>query len=1218
VRYFSAFSFACVSLAFSVVADAANISSTWVNNNLNEDWLAPANWSAGVPNNGGGNTYNATIYSWVRVNSPITIDNLNSLPGARLLVHNTSMTVLDGSVFGLGERRPTILMEGFENPSSLSLGNVAQFADGTVDNVSLIAESNNGSATISWNNASIQKVGLNASIQLTGVGAALLNASDSSNPLASLSENRGTVSIANGSSLTLASLRNLGNAETGGLFGVSNGTTLDIIGDVESTGTFGATASTVRIGGSLFGGGSLGLGGATQGTVDIGGSLIVKSLKIAGVSSLTVDGNTELTGRASVVGADARMDIGGNYLSKSYQSGGTIYGSSLEIKQSASARVRGDFLNDGYLSILAAYDPSNILLLTQHSTLVVDGDMTGAGTIDLTSYVRGNDYTMTASLVIGGDWDQTSTVNITAGADPGRTSTASITVKGHLTQLDANGVLHAGRFDLISNGETIAQLRLGDSVIRELERDVMISLTGAKSSIINSTSQASVLTGLRENRGQLYLKDGATIQTNVDFYNHRLNSSPGSLEVTQGSKLLVGGNFLSDGNLTLETGADTGAVTSLISVGGNLTNKGTFSVSSSAISGVAKSGVEVAGNVGGTSPIQLTASATLGGEARSYLKASSFGTGSGDTIDGVSLQLTSSGAGQGIAEVLIDGPKIRNIGPSAVISLTGANSRFTQVGTMENALVVERIYGTLSFLNLATYTSPGAISVLKDPSSSIAGKLNIQNGGKFTASTTLENRGTINLTPRLLNGGMASTLSVVGDMNNYATVNLRGGAVTTGIPLGSLLSVNGRLTNAGTISIAPQTPTNATPLASAKLLASGGVTNSGVIDVQGRDAVFESTSVLENLSSGYIIIRDAGSLVAASEVLNSGDLALESSNSFSTSATNITTQSNIAGRLENLGTISITSRVTNSFATSKGRSALTVSSLSNPGTISLTASASKTGQTGNAVLTVTNSFQQLQAGVLTAGTLSVAAAVAGASSEVYIPGTISRIGSAASINLNGSNAHIRQTSDQSDALATLRDIDGRFSLTSRSFSPSGDINVGTQGTLNLGSGANFQMGAGKLFESDGLLQMNAGSIFGAIEDVVFGDSSLLKYVFTIGTGNTLAIGDLTSAGEVVLAGNLSLNFSSIAVFSPLPTTQFTLLRGGLVSGEFANVADGEFINVLWNGNIAGQFQLDYQSDRVVLTNFQSVPEPSMMVLLALSGLILGAGYKTRIARAKRP
>ena len=333
VRFFSAFSFVCVSLSSIVLVDAGSISSTWLDNNVNENWFTPANWSAGVPNNGGGNTFTASIDSQVRVTSPVTIDNLNFLPGARLYVQNTAMTVLADSVFGTGGTPPRIQVQGFENPSSLSLGNVAQFEEGVVDNATLIAESSNGSATIGWNNASIQKVGPNAFIQLIGAGAALLNTSDSSNPLASLSENRGTVIIANGGSLTLPSLRNLGNGETGGSFGVDNGTTLDIIGDVESTGAFGASASTVRIGGSLFGGGSFGLGGTTQGTVEIGGSLIVKSLSIAGISSLAVDGNTELTGRATLVGENARMDIGGDYLSKSYQSGGTIYGSPSKLSK---------------------------------------------------------------------------------------------------------------------------------------------------------------------------------------------------------------------------------------------------------------------------------------------------------------------------------------------------------------------------------------------------------------------------------------------------------------------------------------------------------------------------------------------------------------------------------------------------------------------------------------------------------------------------------------------------------------------------------------------------------------------------------------------------------------------------------------------------------------------------------------------------------------------
>lgn len=450
-------------------------------------------------------------------------------------------------------------------------------------------------------------------------------------------------------------------------------------------------------------------------------------------------------------------------------------------------------------------------------------------------------------------------------------------------------------------------------------------------------------------------------------------------------------------------------------------------------------------------------------------------------------------------------------------------------------------------------------------------------------------------------------MSVAGDLNNFGSISLRGVAATSAVPIGSILSVAGRLNNEGSITLSPQTSSLSDPVAATKLVATGGISSSGIINVRGRGASIES---LGAFSTSALLIVEGGGQLSAENLSNTGYVRVESADfgSFSTSPTNITTQIGVSGLLENSSTFSIETRVWNSSVTSKGRSAVTVSELSNLGAISLSAASSRAGQTATSILTITNSYRELQSGVLTAGTLSLAASAAGTSSEIYIPESISRIGSAASISLTGANSHIRRTSDQSDALATLQNIDGRFSLTSRSFSPPGDFNIGTQGTLNLASGANFQIGAGKVFESDGLLQMNAGSILSATGEVLFGDDSLLKYVFTIGAGNTLGIGNLTSMGEISLAGDLSLNFSSITVFAPLSSAEFTLLKGALVSGEFANVADGDFIDVLWNGALSGRFQLDYRSDRVVLTNFQSVPEPSTMVLLVLAAFALCSAY----------
>lgn len=92
---------------------------------------------------------------------------------------------------------------------------------------------------------------------------------------------------------------------------------------------------------------------------------------------------------------------------------------------------------------------------------------------------------------------------------------------------------------------------------------------------------------------------------------------------------------------------------------------------------------------------------------------------------------------------------------------------------------------------------------------------------------------------------------------------------------------------------------------------------------------------------------------------------------------------------------------------------------------------------------------------------------------------------------------------------------------------------------------------------------------------------------------------LAVGGLATLAGKLSVSFLNGYQNSILSGAQFTLLTGTTLTGAFANVPNGGFLTT---SDGAGIFQVNYGpsfANSVVLSNFQAIPEPSTVALLAL-------------------
>jgi hypothetical protein len=501
------------------------------------------------------------------------------------------------------------------------------------------------------------------------------------------------------------------------------------------------------------------------------------------------------------------------------------------------------------------------------------------------------------------------------------------------------------------------------------------------------------------------------------------------------------------------------------------------------------------------------------------------------------------------------------------------------------------------------------------PPATTKGVLLLQAGAVFTTARHFTNTGAVTLSA---GGTTPSLLNVGGDLTNAGTVSLKAGAATSSLPKGVVVDVAGDLNNSGTFSLS-SSQSGTTPLsASGRLSVAHGVINIGTMSFQGKDGVVEFVGIVSNQfqsnsQPGKFSILDGSSLVAQNSFTNSGSLVVSTTIGKDGNST-LVTQATVQDAFTNSGNVSISALAQGTSATTNSQAILSVESLSNLGTLSLTATTSRAGQSAFAILNVTDSFQQLQGATLTGGTIKVSAAGtgAGAVAEFRMPGAINTIGAGAAISLAGTSATIRNTLDQSDALAGLVEVDGSLNLANRAFIPAGDFKVGSTGTLALASGGNLQMTADRILQEDGKLDLAAGATLSALH-VTFGETANLNFsiAFTNG-GHTLNTGVL-NVMNLSLGGVLTLSLTSLPTVTPLETDQFVLFSADAMTGTFGNVNGGGWVDVTYNNAVKGRFLLTYGANQALLSNYQAVPEPGTVELCiaAIASFAFGYGRKTR-------
>jgi hypothetical protein len=134
-------------------------------------------------------------------------------------------------------------------------------------------------------------------------------------------------------------------------------------------------------------------------------------------------------------------------------------------------------------------------------------------------------------------------------------------------------------------------------------------------------------------------------------------------------------------------------------------------------------------------------------------------------------------------------------------------------------------------------------------------------------------------------------------------------------------------------------------------------------------------------------------------------------------------------------------------------------------------------------------------------------------------------------------------------------------------------------------------------------------------DMLLTDNSLLEFELG-GTSAGVNFDQLVINGQVTLDGDLNLSFINGFEMTALPTDFFTLLTSTMLLGQFDNVLNGQR---LITSDGLGSFQVNYgvgsvfNPNHVILSDFQTVgvPEPALLIQLAMSGFLAGAAFRRR-------
>jgi hypothetical protein len=472
--------------------------------------------------NGGNLTFAAGNATGITTLSATVVEEnggqlINTTNGSNALASLTSITATGSLTIG----GPTFVDAGsFSNAGSLTILKGESFTVGSLSQISgstLTAGTYVLDANLNLSGAT-QSITTNAT-NLTLGGGTIENA-NSTNALAKLATNSGSLTLANNATFTTA-----GNFSSTGTLTIDKGS------------SFTVTGTLAQISGSTLSGGTFVLGG----NLNVGSGINITT----NATSLTLEGGTIEAGTSNAL-ANLASNTG-----------------SLTLANNASAAVSGGFTNSGSLTI----DSGSTFTVTGNLTNLSSGTLSGGkyiigGTMQLAS-ANGGITTNAANLTLTGKTAKIldGTTNALAGFD-NNTGTFTLTGDGTLTTAASN-FSNSGTVD-VATGSTLTVGGTGNSYNQTAG---LTTVDGTLTGNVNLTG--GTIQGAGSLKGNVSVGGGGTAPT--------LNVGDAGLA----GLLKITGTYtqLSTGTLNVAIGGLTsGTLYSKLSVSGAASLSGTLTV----------------------------------------------------------------------------------------------------------------------------------------------------------------------------------------------------------------------------------------------------------------------------------------------------------------------------------------------------------------------------------------------------------------------------------------------------------------------------------------------------------------------------------------------------------------------------------------------------------------------------------------------------------------
>jgi hypothetical protein len=758
------------------------VNSSW--NGGTGNWSTSSDWNPnGVPNNGGGNTYNVTIDSG---GTDLVSLDLNATINSLVLGGSTGSSTLQN----LSGSAETLNITG-----ALTVNKTGQlnFGNGSTLNVGTLI--NNGSVTIgqgSTLNLTNQPNGITDVVAGSTLDVAGTFNAGTNNGLAKLNSIEGNLILENGQTTTVTPGSGTLTVSNSGSLTLNNGSTLNVSGNLAPS-TLTLINSTLAVSGNLNGGFYMQY--ANFGTLAISGNMTGGIIDcVTCIYNWTVNGT--FTNEGTYLGPEQNSDIIANF-------GKLINNADLGM-ECCIYMTTGTLINNSTIELYG--DAQN--------TLTVKGTLTNQAGAQL--YVGEGVNEVTASTLVN-----KGTIDLFQNYSG---PTLNLTAAGTLTN---SGVITLNEGEegclctIIGIG---ANVSLTGGGIVTMSHGAISGTTGSPTfTNLNNTIEGSGNIG----NGQMALNNKGLIDANdtsnpLMIQTNKGTVNTGTLEATGGGTLVLDGNTFKNTGGTIQAN---GAGSMVLLESGAIVTGGTLSTSSSGLietpsgqtatlSGLTNSGAYVMANNSTTFLSgKITNTGTISLDSTGDNTIAMIPTG-GATLQGSGTLTLGTGGpnmieGSNGKEVLTNASTIQGAGTISNLGLTNTGTILANAGTLTIAPSTSgyafRNNGNLTVDSGSTVNITGPVKL----SFQTAGTVTINSGGALTvggSATYAQTKGATTVDGNLSasNGISISGGTVFGNMGTLAgNFNLSGtGAISPGDGIMKVgeLTINGMYAQGSTAS----------------------------------------------------------------------------------------------------------------------------------------------------------------------------------------------------------------------------------------------------------------------------------------------------------------------------------------------------------------------------------------------------------------------------------